>query len=65
MAVFIQRLVPADAAGIVFSRDPLSGATTLATINAYWGLGDDVASGNVVPDMFTVDRVTREMKSRR
>lgn len=58
MGVIIQRMVPADAAGVSFSRNPVDGSDQVV-INCAWGLGEAVVSGLVTPDMFLVDRVTR------
>jgi rifampicin phosphotransferase len=56
MAVVVQQLVPAEAAGVLFTRDPLdpTGATMLA--EGSWGLGEAVVSGRVQPDRFRLDR---------
>src|SRR5207245_2544108 len=56
MAVVVQQLVPAEAAGVLFTRDPLdaNGRTMLA--EASWGLGEAVVSGRVQPDRFKLHR---------
>ncbi|WP_432832614.1 PEP/pyruvate-binding domain-containing protein [Dactylosporangium sp. CA-092794] len=51
--VLVQRLVEADHAGVLFTRDPRSGADAVV-INASWGLGESVVSGAVVPDEVVV-----------
>ena len=56
VAVVVQRLVVADVAGVLFTRDPTSGADE-RVIEASWGLGESVVSGLVTPDRF---RITRE-----
>src|SRR5262249_6152894 len=48
MAVLVQRLVPARAAGGALSRTPDGGLL----ITGAWGLGGIVAHGEVVPDRF-------------
>lgn len=64
MAVVVQRLVPAAAAGVLFTRDPMdaSGETMLA--EASWGLGEAVVSGRVQPDRFTIDRATGAVREK-
>jgi len=52
MAVLIQRLVPARAAGGALSRTPDGDVLLTGT----WGLGSAVAQGEVVPDRFVVRR---------
>src|SRR5256714_6155885 len=58
LAVVVQKLVPADAAGILFTANPLTGARDQVMINAAWGLGEAIVSGQVTPDTFVVDRAS-------
>jgi pyruvate,water dikinase len=51
--VIVQQLVDADASGVVFTRDPLTGGTEVV-VNASWGLGPSVVDGVVTPDSVTV-----------
>jgi phosphoenolpyruvate synthase/pyruvate phosphate dikinase len=55
-AVLVQWLVPADAAGVVFSANPVTGARDEVVVNAAWGLGESVVSGTVTPDAIVVGR---------
>lgn len=50
MAVVVQRLVPADLAGVLFTADPQTGSTEHMLVEAAWGLGEGVVSGTVQPD---------------
>lgn len=54
MAVLVQQQVPAIAAGVAFSADPITGDVDAALINAVVGLGDRLVSGEVTPDEWTV-----------
>jgi phosphoenolpyruvate synthase/pyruvate phosphate dikinase len=45
LAVVVQVLVPADAAGILFTANPLTGARSQVMINAAWGLGEAIVGG--------------------
>jgi pyruvate,water dikinase len=58
MAVVIQQLVPAEAAGVLFTRNPLDPAGRTMLAEAAWGLGEVVVSGRVQPDRFSLDRET-------
>jgi len=58
LAVVVQELVPAEAAGILFTVDPIHGRQDQMQISAAWGLGDAVVGGRVTPDNFTVDKET-------
>lgn len=54
LAVVVQVLIPADAAGVLFSANPLNGARDEVLINANWGLGEALVSGRVSPDTLVV-----------
>jgi pyruvate,water dikinase len=49
LAVVVQELVPADAAGILFTANPLTAARGQALINAAWELGEAIVGGQVTP----------------
>ncbi|KQY29164.1 phosphoenolpyruvate-utilizing enzyme [Nocardia sp. Root136] len=55
IAVVIQQMVQAEAAGVLFTRDPISGRTDRFVVDAVWGLGEGLVSGRVSADSFTVD----------
>jgi pyruvate, water dikinase len=63
VGVVIQRLVAADVAGVLFTRNPVSGADELV-VEASWGLGEAVVQGLVIPDFYRVAR-TGEVIARR
>ncbi|WP_088810395.1 MULTISPECIES: phosphoenolpyruvate synthase [unclassified Listeria] len=52
LAVAIQKLVPAEAAGVLFTADPLSGDRTVTTVDASFGLGEGLVSGQVQADVY-------------
>lgn len=54
MAVVVQELVEADAAGVMFTANPDTGARGETVINASWGLGEAVVGGIVTPDAVVV-----------
>jgi rifampicin phosphotransferase len=56
MAVVVQRLVPAEAAGVLFSVNPVTGDRGQVVVNANWGLGESVAGGLATPDTVVIDR---------
>jgi EmrB/QacA subfamily drug resistance transporter len=51
IGIVVQRLIEADVAGVLFTRDPVSG-TNERVIESAWGLGEGVVSGTVTPDRF-------------
>jgi rifampicin phosphotransferase len=56
LAVVVQELVPADAAGIMFTANPVTGGHDQIMINAAWGLGEAIVGGLVTPDTLVVDK---------
>ncbi|HEX4110233.1 MAG TPA: PEP/pyruvate-binding domain-containing protein, partial [Solirubrobacteraceae bacterium] len=64
LAVVVQRMVAADAAGVMFTANPLSTATDEIVINASWGLGEAIVSGITTPDQFTLARGDLRVKER-
>ncbi|MEJ2287650.1 MAG: PEP/pyruvate-binding domain-containing protein [Deinococcales bacterium] len=56
LAVLVQQLVPADAAAVVFSADPVSGRREEVVIDANFGLGESIVGGSVTPDAYRVDK---------
>jgi pyruvate,water dikinase len=56
LAVVVQQLVPAEAAGVMFTANPVSGARNEVMINAAWGLGEAPVGGLVTPDRLIVDK---------
>jgi len=56
LAVVVQELVPADAAGIMFTANPVTGGHDQIMINAAWGLGEAIVGGLVTPDTVVVDK---------
>jgi pyruvate,water dikinase len=65
LAVVVQRMVPARAAGVLFTADPVTGRRRCAVIDAAPGLGDAVVSGSVDPDHFVVETATGAVIERR
>ncbi len=54
MAVLVQRMVPADAAGVAFTANPVTGDRTETLVSAVRGLGERLVSGQASPDEWTV-----------
>jgi pyruvate, water dikinase len=55
MGVVVQQLVEPDVAGVLFTRNPVTGADE-RLIEAAWGLGEAVVQGLVIPDRYRVSR---------
>jgi pyruvate,water dikinase len=54
MAVIVQHMVDAQAAGVMFTAHPVTSNRTVATVEATFGLGEAVVSGAVTADVYTV-----------
>ncbi|MEU4767537.1 PEP/pyruvate-binding domain-containing protein [Actinosynnema sp. NPDC023794] len=54
LAVVVQEMVPADAAGVLFTANPVTGARTETVVNAAPGLGEALVGGTVTPDEYVV-----------
>ena len=57
MAVGVQQMVDARAAGVAMSLDPKNGDRSKIVIESTWGLGEPLVSGQVTPDYFVIDKV--------
>ena len=56
MAVVVQRMVEADVAGVLFTIDPARGRRDRMVVEAVFGLGEAVVSGEVTPDQYVLAR---------
>ena len=61
IGVVVQRLVAPECAGVLFSRNPMTGADE-RVIEAAWGLGEAVVAGLVTPDRFRIARDGRVLE---
>ncbi len=55
IAVVIQEMIDPDAAGVLFTADPITGERRHIVIESCWGLGEGLVSGKVTADTFVVD----------
>jgi pyruvate, water dikinase len=65
MAVVVQRMVAPRAAGVMFTRSPVTGDRSVVAIEGTWGLGSALVSGDVTPDSFIISKITGEITTRR
>jgi len=54
MAVVVQRMVLPQAAGVLFTADPVTSNRRVAVVEASHGLGEALVSGSVNPDVYRV-----------
>lgn len=57
MSVVVQKMVNARTAGVAMTLNPTNGDRSTIAIDAAWGLGEAVVSGEVTPDNYLVDKV--------
>lgn len=55
LAVIVQKMVPSEVSGVLFTANPLTGSRTEAVVDATLGLGEGLVSGQVEPDHYVVD----------
>lgn len=65
MAVVIQQMIDPDVSGVAFSVDPVRGNLSHVLIEANYGLGESVVSGEAVTDSWIVDKKSGEILERR
>lgn len=65
LAVVVQVLVPADAAGVLFTANPLTGDRDQVMLSAAWGLGEAIVGGHVTPDTVVVDKASGKVVERK
>ncbi len=64
MSVGVQKMVDPIAAGVAFTLNPTNGDRSQIAIDASWGLGEAVVSGEVTPDNYLIDKVIHEIVRR-
>lgn len=65
VAVLIQAMVPAERSGIVFSMDTVTGDTDKVIVDAIFGFGEEIVSGEVTPERYVYSRKHQMIVSRR
>lgn len=56
VAVVVQKMVQSESAGVAFSVHPVTRDYNQLIIEAGWGLGEAVVSGQITPDSYVVDK---------
>jgi pyruvate,water dikinase len=65
ISVAVQLMAKADVAGVTFTVSPRTGDRSVIAINASWGLGQSVVSGEVTPDEYWLDKEGLQITSTR
>jgi pyruvate, water dikinase len=61
MAVIVQRMVNSDKSGTMFTTDPITGQNVVL-IEAIYGLGESIVSGEASPDLYKLSKEKAEQK---
>lgn len=55
LSVVVQKMVDSEKSGVMFSRNPTSDDKSIV-IEAVWGLGEGIVSGQIKPDHYVIDK---------
>src|SRR5262249_37941684 len=65
IAVVVQAMIPSEVSGVLFTANPLTGHRGEIVIDASFGLGEAIVSGQVEPDHYVVDQRTMQITARK
>ena len=63
-SVTIQKMLDPESAGVMFTLNPVTGATNEIYIEGSWGVGETIVQGKVDPDSFIVQKPELNISSR-
>jgi pyruvate,water dikinase len=65
IAVPVQRMVQSLRSGVMFTLEPVSGDRSKITIEAVFGLGEAIVSGEITPDLYVLDKASLRILEKR
>ena len=65
IAVPVQRMVASQTSGVMFTVEPVTSDTKKIVIEAIYGLGEGLVSGEITPDLYIIDKEGMEIISKR
>jgi len=65
IAVPVQKMVQSEASGVMFTVEPVTSDSYHIIIEAVYGLGEAIVSGEVTPDLYIVDKKTTKIVSKK
>ena len=65
MSVGVQQMIEPRASGVAMTLNPSNGDRSKVAIDAAWGLGEAVVSGEVTPDHYVIDKIVFEIVDRK
>jgi pyruvate,water dikinase len=64
VAVPVQRMVQSEISGVMFTVEPVTSDRSRITIEAVYGLGEGIVSGELSPDLYMVDKESLQIISK-
>ncbi len=64
LAVPVQRMVESHTSGVMFTIEPVTNDANKVIVEAVFGLGEAIVSGEVTPDLYVVDKEKQEIISK-
>ncbi len=64
IAVPVQRMVQSERAGVLFTLEPVSSDRSKIVIEAIYGLGEGIVSGEITPDLYVMEKATLAIASK-
>lgn len=65
LAVVVQKMIDSEVSGVLFTANPLTGRRDEIVIDASFGLGEAIVSGQVEPDHYVVDQRAMRIAERK
>ena len=65
VAVMIQKMVQSEVAGVAFTINPVTNDTDQVVIEAAYGLGEAVVSGQITPDNYIWDKLNNKIVNKK
>jgi pyruvate,water dikinase len=65
IAVPVQKMVQSEASGVMFTIEPVTSDQTKIVIEAIYGLGEAIVSGEVNPDLYLIDKEKLDIISKK
>lgn len=64
LAVPVQRMVQSEKSGVMFTVEPVTSDSSKITIEAVYGLGEGIVSGEVSPDLYILNKESLQIASK-
>ncbi len=64
ISAIVQKMVNSDKAGIMFTINPATNDAAHIVIEGIYGLGEMIVGGDITPDLYIVEKSSREITSR-